>query len=95
MKELSLVIEKVVQSEKSLKLRESNNTFIFNVNKSANKKDIKDAVEKYFNVKVDEVNTIITRGKFRRAGKYNGKLPNTKKAYIKLKEGQRISALEV
>ncbi len=95
MKELSLVIEKAVQSEKSLKLRELNNTFIFNVNKSANKKEIKDAVEKYFNVKVEEVNTVITRGKFRRVGKYNGKLPNTKKAYIKLKEGQRISALEV
>ena len=95
MKELSLVIEKAVQSEKSLKFREVNNTFIFNVNKSANKKDIKDAVEKYFNVKVEDVNTVITRGKFRRGGKYNGKLPNTKKAYIKLKEGQRISALEV
>ena len=95
MKELSLVIEKAVQSEKSLKFRELNNTFIFNVNKSANKKDIKDAVEKYFNVKVEDVNTVITRGKFRRVGKYNGKLPNSKKAYIKLKEGQRISALEV
>ncbi len=95
MKELSLVIEKAVQSEKSLKFRELNNTFIFNVNKSANKKDIKDAVEKYFNVKVEDVNTVITRGKFRRVGKYNGKLPNIKKAYIKLKEGQRISALEV
>ena len=95
MKELSLVIEKAVQSEKSLKFRELNNTFIFNVNKSANKKEIKDAVEKYFNVKVEDVNTVITRGKFRRVGKYSGKLPNTKKAYIKLKEGQRISALEV
>jgi large subunit ribosomal protein L23 len=95
MKESSLVIEKAVQSEKSLKFRELNNTFIFNVNKSANKKDIKDAVEKYFNVKVEDVNTVITRGKFRRVGKYNGKLPNIKKAYIKLKEGQRISALEV
>ena len=95
MKELSFVIEKAVQSEKSLKLREINNTFIFNVNKSANKKDIKDAVEKYFNVKVEEINTTVTRGKFRRVGKYSGKLPNIKKAYIKLKEGQRISALEV
>ncbi|MGC8554265.1 MAG: 50S ribosomal protein L23 [Candidatus Acidulodesulfobacterium sp.] len=95
MKELSLVVEKAVQSEKSLKFRELNNTFVFNVNKSANKKDIKDAIEKYFNVKVEDVNTVITRGKFRRVGKYNGKLPNTKKAYIKLKEGQRISALEV
>ncbi len=95
MKELNAVVEKVVQSEKGLKIRGINNTFIFNVNKSANKKDIKDAVEKYFHVKVAAVNTVITRGKFRRVGKYTGKLPNIKKAYIKLEEGQRISALEV
>ena len=95
MKELNTAIEKAVQSEKSLKIREINNTYVFNVNRDANKKDIKDAVEKYFNVKVDNVNTVITRGKFRRVGKYNGKLPNIKKAYVKLQEGQRISALEV
>ncbi len=95
MKELNTAIERAVQSEKSLKIREINNTYVFNVNRDANKKDIKDAVEKYFNVKVDNVNTVITRGKFRRVGKYNGKLPNIKKAYVKLQEGQRISALEV
>ncbi len=94
MKEISTAIEKAILSEKSLKIRELTNIYVFNVNKDANKKDIKDAVEKYFNVKVEDVNTIITRGKFRRAGKYIGKLPNFKKAYVKLKEGQRISVLE-
>ena len=95
MKELNTAIERTVQSEKSLKIREINNTYVFKVNKGANKKDIKDAVEKYFNVKVDDVNTVIIRGKFKRVGKYTGKLPNIKKAYVKLQEGQRISALEV
>jgi large subunit ribosomal protein L23 len=95
MKALNTAIVRAVQSEKSLKIRETNATYVFTVNKDANKKDVKDAVEKYFNVKVSEVNTVITRGKFRRVGKYTGKLPNTKKAYVKLKEGQRISALEV
>ena len=95
MKELNNAVKRTVQSEKSLKIREINNTYVFNVDKDANKKDIKDAVEKYFNVKVDGVNTVITRGKLRRVGKYTGKLPNIKKAYVKLKEGQRISALEV
>ena len=94
MKELNTVVEKAILSEKSLKARETTNTYVFSVNKDANKKEIKDAVEKYFNVKVEEVNTVINRGKFRRVGKYTGKLPNFKKAYVKLKEGQRISALE-
>lgn len=94
MRELNTAIEKAVLSEKSLKIRELNNIYVFNVNKGANKKDVKDAVEKYFNVKVEEVNTVIARGKFRRKGKYTGKLPNFKKAYVKLKKGQRISILE-
>ncbi|MCL4321562.1 MAG: 50S ribosomal protein L23 [Deltaproteobacteria bacterium] len=94
MKELYAVIEKALLSEKSLGIRETNNTYVFNVNKKANKKDIKDMVEKYFNVKVENVHTLINRGKYRRVGKYAGKLSNFKKAYVKLKDGQRISALE-
>jgi LSU ribosomal protein L23P len=45
-------------------------------------------------VKVENVHTLINRGKYRRVGKYTGKLSNFKKAYVKLKDGQRISALE-
>jgi Ribosomal protein L23 len=48
MKELYAVIEKALLSEKSLGIRETNNTYVFNVNKKANKKDIKDMVEKIF-----------------------------------------------
>lgn len=94
MNELYTVIEKAVLSEKSLKLREDGNVYLFNVKRTANKKTIKESVEKYFNVKVEEVNTAIFRGKFKRVGKYSGKLPNFKRAYVKLKEGQKISALE-
>lgn len=94
MNELHTIINKAVLSEKSLKIREENNVYVFNVIKSANKKLIKDAVEKYFKVKVESVHTVINRGKFRRVGKYTGKLPNFKKAYVKIKEGQRISSLE-
>ncbi len=94
MKEIYTALEKALLSEKSLKLREINNTYVFSVNKKANKKEIKDMMEKYFNVKVESVNTLINRGKFRRVGKHVGKLPNLKKAYVKLKDGQRISALE-
>ena len=95
MKELHKIIDKVILSEKSLGLRETQNVYVFNVNKHVNKNEIKISVEKFFNVKVDNVKTLINRGKFKRIGKYAGKLSNTKKAYVKLKEGQRISALEV
>ncbi|MHB1663688.1 MAG: 50S ribosomal protein L23 [bacterium] len=95
MKELHKIIDKVILSEKSLGLRETQNVYVFNVNKHVNKNEIKISVEKFFNVKVDSIKTLINRGKFKRIGKYNGKLSNTKKAYVKLKEGQRISALEV
>lgn len=94
MRELYTAIEKAILSEKSLNVRAINNTYVFKVDKTANKKDIKETVEKYFNVKVEEVNTLVNRGKFRRVGKFVGKLSNYKKAYVKLKEGQRISVLE-
>ncbi|MHB1644953.1 MAG: 50S ribosomal protein L23 [Candidatus Acididesulfobacter diazotrophicus] len=95
MKELHKIIERVILSEKSLGLRETQNVYVFNVNKHVNKNEIKISVEKFFNVKVDSIKTLINRGKFKRIGKYTGKLSNTKKAYVKLKEGQRIKALEV
>jgi large subunit ribosomal protein L23 len=95
MKELHKIIDKVILSEKSLGLRETQNVYVFNVNKHVNKNEIKISIEKFFNVKVDSIKTLINRGKIKRVGKYTGKLSNTKKAYVKLKEGQRISALEV
>ncbi len=94
MKELYTAIERAILSEKSLKSREINNVYIFNVNKNINKNEIKTAVEKFFNVKVESVHTLITRGKYRKMGRYTGKLSNNKKAYVKLKKGQKIAVLE-
>ena len=62
----------------------------FWVDVRANKHEIKTAVEKVFDVKVESVNTQIVPGKLRRMGRFAGKTPKRKKAYIKLKEGYTI-----
>jgi len=73
-------------------------TYVFEVDLKANKIEIKKAVESYFGVQVATVNSLIVRGKIKRAQlrtKFtSGKLPNWKKAYVKLKAGQRIAEFE-
>jgi large subunit ribosomal protein L23 len=73
-------------------------TYVFRVAMNSNKFEIKKAVESYFGVQVASVNTLIMRGKIKRAQlktKFtSGKLPNWKKAYIKLKPGHKIAEFE-
>jgi large subunit ribosomal protein L23 len=73
-------------------------TYVFRVDLKANKFEIKKAIESYFGVQVGAVNTLIMRGKIKRAQlktKFtSGKLPNWKKAYVKLKPGQKIAEFE-
>lgn len=67
---------------------------VFWVELTANKKDIKEAVEKVFNVKVLGVNTERVAGKMKRMGKYQGQKPTRKKAYLTLREGDKIEIFE-
>jgi len=73
-------------------------TYVFRVAIKVNKFEIKKAIESYFGVQVASVNTLVVRGKVKRAQLKtritSGKLPNWKKAYIKLKPGQKISEFE-
>jgi large subunit ribosomal protein L23 len=73
-------------------------TYVFRVALKANKFEIKRAIESYFGVQVGAINTLIVRGKIKRAqlkAKFtSGKLPNWKKAYVKLKPGQKIAEFE-
>ncbi|MDR2731628.1 MAG: 50S ribosomal protein L23 [Fibromonadaceae bacterium] len=73
-------------------------TYVFRVAMKSNKFEIKKAIESFFGVQVHSVNTLIVRGKVKRAQLRtkitSGKLPNWKKAYIKLKPGQKISEFE-
>ena len=66
------------------------NKYIFRVAEGANKIQIKQAVEEIYNVRVTKVNTVKTRGKWKRLRYQEGKTPDWKKAIVTLKEGDKI-----
>ena len=90
MKNYTDVIEEVVVTEKSAANAEKG-IYTFKVAKSANKIQIKDAVEKTFGVKVASVNTLNTKAKSKRVGRYTGTTKAYKKAIVTLKDGQSIN----
>ena len=77
-------------TEKSTLVKENLRTVAFKVLRDANKIEIKDAVEKVFKVKVQSVRTAIFHGKKRRQGRYTGHRPDWKKAYVTLKQGEKM-----
>ena len=77
-------------SEKSTMVAEKNNTIVFKVAITATKADIKAAVEKLFEVKVEAVRTLNVMGKTKRTGARVGKRSDWKKAYVTLVPGQDI-----
>ncbi len=84
-----IIIAPVI-TEKSQVLSSNGKTFVFKVRKDANKIQIKNAVEKLFNVKVKSVNTLNTKAKDKRVGRYTGKTKTYKKAIVTLVDGQTI-----
>ncbi len=94
MKDIYAIIRKPIITERSAYLKERGNKIIFQVDVNANKRDIKKAVEKVFNVHVMDVNTLNVKGKVKRFGKGFGKRPDWKKAIVTLKEGDKIELLE-
>ena len=78
-------------TEKTAMLAQNENKVVFSVDMKANKTQIKQAIEKIFNVKVESVHTLITHPKKRRVGKYTGTSKKIKKAIVKLAEGSTIS----
>jgi large subunit ribosomal protein L23 len=85
------VIKAILRTEKSTTLFEPSNKYIFLVDMSCNKIQIKRAVEEIYKVKVKQVNTFISTGKLKRVRHQLGKTPDTKRAVVTLKEGQKIS----
>lgn len=83
------IIKSPILTEKSAGLAQ-NNVITFSVDVKANKTQIKQAVEKIFNVKVDSVNTVTVRPKKKRVGRYTGYTNKVKKAIVKLHEGSSI-----
>ena len=83
------IIKRPVITEKGLTLKEQERTLCFEVAAAANKTQVKAAVEKLFKVKVAEVRTATMEGKLRRRGKFAGYRSDWKKAYVKLKAGEK------
>lgn len=71
-------------------MKETQHTVVFEVAKDATKTEIKEAVQRVFKVKVDHVRTAIFHGKFRRRGRAEGFRSDWKKAYVRLKEGEKM-----
>ena len=82
------IIIKPVLTEKSYEAIQ-NKTYVFIVAKKAGKTEIKQAVEAAFGVKVESVNTLRTLGKIKRQGRYAGRTPEIKKAYVTLKKDSK------
>jgi large subunit ribosomal protein L23 len=83
------VIVRPVVTEKCVTKKDGERTLCFEVNPDATKTDIKGAIEKLFKIKVEDV-TATFDGKLRRRGRYAGYASNWKKAYVKVKAGQKI-----
>lgn len=84
------VLRGPVITEKSETIRALEQTLCFRVNPKATKTDIKNAVHKVFGVDVAGVRTASYKGKLKRRGRYFGYRPDWKKAYVKLKDGQKM-----
>ncbi|MBI3667509.1 MAG: 50S ribosomal protein L23 [Acidobacteria bacterium] len=84
------VIQGPVITEKAQLRKDTERTLCFQVRPDATKTDIKNAVEAIFKVKVEAVRTANFPGKLRRRGKYAGYRPDWKKAYVKLREGEKM-----
>jgi large subunit ribosomal protein L23 len=79
-------------SEKS-NLMSATGRYVFKVSKAANKLEVKKAVENVYDVHVTDVNMVTAKGKIRRSGRVTGKTSDWKKAYVTLKNGEKISGL--
>ena len=84
------VIKKPVVTEKGVTKKDSERTLCFEVAANANKTEIRHAVEAAFKIKVEEVRTSTTAGKLRRRGRFAGYRPDWKKAYVRVKAGQKM-----
>ena len=84
------IIRRPLVTEKSTLQREAGaNVIAFEVDPKANKIQVKRAVEELFKVKVDEVRLFNVRGKVKRMGRFEGKRRDWRKAYVRLKEGEK------
>jgi large subunit ribosomal protein L23 len=88
------VVQRPLLTEKGTRLKEEGNQYLFRVERTANKIEIKRAIEQLFKVTVLEVRTARVRGKIKRLGRFQGRTSDWKKAVATLKEGDSIELYE-
>lgn len=88
------IVKRALTTEKSLNLREGQHCYAFEVASDANRLEIGRAVEELFKVKVTDVRTIQVRGKLKRLGRFAGKRPAWKKAYVTIAPEGHIDLFE-
>jgi large subunit ribosomal protein L23 len=88
------VVLRPLLTEKGTRLKEAGNQYLFQVAKTANKIEIKQAIEQLFKVTVLDVRTLRVRGKTKRLGRFQGRRPDWKKAIATVKEGDVIELYE-
>ena len=84
------VIRRVLVTEKTTVLREREQIIAFEVAMGATKIDVKRAVQQLLGAKVAEVRTSIAHGKIKRQGRFAGRRPDWKKAYVRLRAGESV-----
>ena len=84
------ILKRPLVTEKGVTKKDEERTLCFEVATAANKTQVRQAVEKLFNVKVEEVRTSNFEGKLRRRGKFSGYRSDWKKAYVRLKAGEKV-----
>ena len=94
MKDLTRVIVRPVVTEKSTDMGESDK-YVFEVASDANKNEVKQAVEKFFGVKVLDVHTMNMHGKPKRLGRHMGRRKDWKKAIVTVQSGDKIDLFDV
>jgi len=93
-----IILIRPLYTEKIAKLQDTENKYAFEVNRNANKIEIRNEIEKRFEVKVEKIQTMNVRGKMRqqmtRAGRFFGRKPDWKKAVVTLAKGDKIDLFE-
>ncbi len=94
MKSQFSLISRPYITEKVLLMKEEGNKVVFRIRKDTNKIELKNAIESIFNVTVEEINTLVVKGKKKRLGRHEGRRSDWKKAIVTLKEGDTIEYFE-
>lgn len=92
--DLRKILVQPMLTEKVTAMREQSNTVGFLVHPEANRIQIKQAVETLLKVKVERVNVLNVQGKIKRLGRFSGKRSDWKKAFVKLKQGEKLELYE-